>query len=80
MFPLIPTLVFLSRSLVVAVAVGGVAYGAEHVFETVVSDEMTKIMLLAKLVVAGIAAGITFVLAVWIVKLREPLEMVKFNF
>ncbi|MCK5850000.1 MAG: hypothetical protein KAH23_03720 [Kiritimatiellae bacterium] len=71
MFPGQETVSFILRCLLNGVLVGGSAWLSSRMFEMVVSSS-SKIVLMAKLCVAGTVGVVVFVVSLMILKIREP--------
>ena len=79
-FPGRETLVFLLRAVVVGVVSAGLCAIGLRLFERYVSASGGDIILLAKLAAGGVAAALGFVMSVWICRLDEPGDMLKWAF
>jgi putative peptidoglycan lipid II flippase len=79
-FPTHETLVFMLRAVVVGVVSAGLCTVSLRLFERYVSSSSADIVLLAKLATGGAAAAFGFVISVWLCRLDEPGDMLKWAF
>lgn len=79
MLPLVPTVVFLLRSLLVGVICAAVALGISLGLAQVFDDGTAKLVLLTRVALALAGAGLCFFLCAWLFRLREPFTMIQWG-
>jgi peptidoglycan biosynthesis protein MviN/MurJ (putative lipid II flippase) len=92
MFPAIPTLVFLLKLALLAIAVGLVTWGVSTGVDAVLPDgisaaiadptktgEISRMRIIIRLAVAAVAGGVTFLAAGFVLRLEEPKQMIRWT-